>query len=229
MTDKIRLQEKLRINEEVRISTIYNDADRATLLKLRGMNSMDIYVQTQMKKVTEALDTRVKKLTELEDRIDKLEKGELDDELINSMKETAREIKEKGDLTITRKKEEKTVDVEVAKKSKDFYQQERQAERINKESYYKGALKHFSKSCDSIPEYMTRELNKMPSNQGYVWRGVYCFGSRNPTSKVDYKVTENQKGKKIITYWNKTHITVFEKIGPKGKETLISSVVRKNR
>jgi hypothetical protein len=229
MTDRIRLQEKLRINEEVRLSTIYNDADRATLLKLRGMNSMDKYVQTQMKKVTEALDTRVKKLTELEERIDKLENGDLDEELIDGMKETAREINEKGASTITRKKEEKTVDVEVAKKSKAYYQQERQSEKLNKEWYYKGALKHFSKSCDSIPEYMTRELKKMPSNQGYVWRGVYCFGARNPTSKVDYKVTENQKGKKIITTWNATHISVFEKIGPKGKETLISRNVRKNR
>ena len=229
MTDKIRLQEKLRINEEMRISTIYNESDRSSLMKLRGMDSSDTYVQTQMKKTTDSLNDRVQKLLDLEDRVEKLDNGELDDELISLMKENTREIKEKGDLTITRKREEKMTKAEDVKKSKEFYQRERKSEKLNKEGFYRGALNHFSKSCNSIPEYMTRELKKMPSNQGYVWRGVYCFGSRNPTSKVDFKVTENQKGKKVITYWNNTHISVFEKIGSKGRETLISRVVRKNR
>jgi hypothetical protein len=229
MTDKIRLSEKIKINEELRLKTRYNEVDTTALSKLRCMNASDLYVQTQLKKITEAVNTRTRKICELTDRIEKLERGELDEELLNTINKNTLEMKEKGRATITRKKEEKTVDVEDAKKSKEYYNKDRQTDKQNKSWYYKSAERHFSKSCDSIPEYMSRELKKMPSNQGYMWRGVYCFGERNPTSKTDFKVTENQKGKKLITYWNKTHITIFEKIGSKGKEKLMSKTIRKPR
>jgi hypothetical protein len=227
MTDTIRLVEKLRINEEIRMNTIYNDADRTTLLRLRGMNSSELYVQTQMKKVTESLNTRVQELTDLEERIEKLENGDLDEELIIAMEETAREIKEKGDLTITRKREAKAVSAADAKKSLDFYKQERQSMRMNKERYYKSAENHFHRTCDTIPDFMERDLKRLPSNHGFCLRGVYLFGPRAPTSKVDFKVTELQKGKQIITYWNKTHISIYEKVGRKGNETLLSRTIRK--
>jgi hypothetical protein len=229
MTDKLRLFEKIRINEELRMTTKYNEQDTLNLVKFRGMNASDNYVITQIKKVTEMISTRTEKLNELNTRLEKLENGELDEEMIATMKQNTVEMKEKGAATIVRKKEAKAVDAEDSKKSKEFYQQERKSDKQDKSWYYKSAERHFNKSCDSIPEYMIRELKKMPSNNGYVWRGVYCFGSRNPTSATEFKVTENQKGKKIITHWNKTHISVYEKVGAKGREILLSRTVRKNK
>lgn len=229
MTDKIRLTEKLKINEEIRMNTRYNEMDTTALLRFRGLNASDKYVCTQIEKMTNAISLRISTIQEFTERISKLERGELDEELTSMIRKNTTDTKEKGNATIIKKREEKLLDAEDAKKSKNYYDKERKNDKQDKEWYYDSAERHFNKSCDNIPEYMTRELKKMPSNHGYIWRGVYFFGGRNPTSNTEFKMTENQKGKKIITHWNTTYISVYETNGSKGVEKLISRTVRKKK
>lgn len=226
MSDYI-IGERNRLNEEIKKIHRYNDVDSSALSRFRGMNASDVYVQKQVEKLSISIEKRSDDLEQLTERLGKLDVGELDDELFNNMQKNRNEAKEKGHATIKRKKEAKAVDAESAKKSKEFYQMERKGNREGKAWIYKSAERHFFKACDSVPDWMLRDLSKMPANEGYVWKNVYCFGNRPKRSDV-FKVTEARKGMKFIHYWDSHTERKFKKEG-RDEPVLISEKLRKKK
>lgn len=224
----IRIHERNKINFEIKELSGYNDTDESKLTRFKGMNADDLYVETQMEKISKNIIERTDKIRTLTDRLYMLDNGELDSELKKIIDTNTFLSKTKGDDTKKRKKEEKASREEDVKLSKKYYNETRKHDRESKGWVYKSATKHFFRACDSIPEYMKINLKKMPSNTGFVWKSVYCWGERNPDSKTDYTMTENRKGFKIITKWNNTHVRVYEK---KGRENmvLISENLRKRK
>ena len=226
MSDYI-IYERNRINEEIKMLSRYNEVDSVALSRFRGMNASDPYVQKQTDKLSESVRNREIEIEDFNKRLRKLDAGELDTELAGIMQQNRNEAIEKGSATIKRKKEAKAVDAESAKKSKDFYQMERKGNREGKPWLYKSAERHFFKTCENIPDWMKRDLSKMPANEGYIWKNVYCFGDRPRRSDL-FKVTEANKGFKIIRYWDNTHERICKKEG-RGAEVLISTKLRKKK
>ena len=68
----------------------------------------------------------------------------------------------------------------------------------------------------------------MPANQGYLWKGVYCFGEKPAQQGNNYQITENKKGVKIIIRWDKDYERIYEKPS-RQREKLISEKKRKKK
>jgi len=220
-----RITERIKVNEELRILNKYNETDSATCSRFRVMSKTDNFVVAQLAKLQTKIEERNESIKCLEDRLDKLNTGELDEELKAVIDANVAEIKLKTEATKIKKLAEKTIKASDEKSSKSYYSIERQGDRMNKTWYFDAALNYFNKANNSIPDYMKRELSRMPSNTGYIWKGVYCFGDRPPTSNT-FSVTDNRKGMKIMHVWDKKYFSVYQKEG-KNEEVLVSQVLRK--
>lgn len=225
MNEQRKIDEKRKVNEEIRILNRYNEVDNATIGRFRTMSKNDSFVLTQLTKLEKQISERNTKIEELTERLNKLEAGELDDEIEADLKRISFEISEKSKVTTIKKKMEAELKNKDKKMSKEFYDLERKSDKMDKQWFYKSAQKHFEHANDTLPEYISRDLNKMPCNTGYSWKGVYFFGKRPENSNI-YTITENRKGMKIIIRWTKDYYNVYQKEG-KENELLISSTPRR--
>ena len=222
--EDIRRHEKSRITEELRISNKYNDNDSASLAKFRGLSN-DTYAQKQVEKLSEAISERTIKIEELSKRMEMLSTGEIDAELVSSIKATTAEVNAKHDEFLEKKRHLRELKKQDSEFGKKKFKEECQGDRLGKEYYYKGALKHFNRATDSIPEYMTRELERMPNNHAYVWKNVYFWGKKQTDRYRMSQATQNQKGYKIIERWDNNYLYVYEKQG-RMDEKLVSKTKR---
>lgn len=220
-----RISERIKINEEVRILNKYNETDLATCGRFRAMPKNDNFVIRQLEKLQNQIEERSVKIKFLQDRLQKLDTGELDDELKAIVDKNLAEIKLKTEATKTKKLAEKTIKESDEQSSKSYYAIEKQGDRMNRSWYFDASFNYFNKANNSIPEYMKRELSRMPANTGYIWKGVYCFGDRPATSST-FTMTDNRKGMKVMHVWDKKYFTVYHKEG-KNDEVRISHVERK--
>jgi len=219
-----RINEKNKIYEEIKELKLNINRSSDFTAKLRNMRA-DLYVTTQLEKQTTLISKNNERLLFLEERLKKLENGELDDELVDNAKESQREAVNKGNATILRKKEEKKVRKEDEKASKDYYSLMRKSDRENKAYMYESAARHFFRI--NPPDWMQKDLNNMPNNEGFVYKNIWFFGEK-PRSGNTSRITEANKGYKIITTWDCDYERVYRKEG-RNKETLISEKKRKKR
>lgn len=56
-------------------------------------------------------------------------------------------------------------------------------------NYYK----KFVEKNATVPEYIYRNLKNLPNNRGYIWKDIWYFGEKEPTSEIHY-LTEPNKG-----------------------------------
>lgn len=222
-----RISERIKLNEELRILNKYNETDSTTVSRFRGMPKNDNFVVRQLEKLQNQIEERTERIKSLEERLEKLNVGDLDDELKEIVDRNLAEIKVKAEATKIKKLAEKTIKASDEQSSKSYYAIEKQGDKMNKSWYFNSALNYFNKANDTIPEYMKRELSRMPCNTGYIWKGVYCFGERPQTSST-FTMTDNRKGMKIIHVWDKEYHSIYQKEG-KNDEVLISHVQRKQK
>ena len=85
---------------------------------------------------------------------------------------------------------------------------------------------YFLKKCDSLPSYMKSKLDNMPSNKGFIFRGVWFFGKKRPESTTTDFMFE-RKGKDVMMIYEITEAEtkVYEKNG--NKQVLKSVTPRK--
>ena len=86
------------------------------------------------------------------------------------------------------------------------------------------AYKRYTQIVESIPEYIRRNLNEMPANKGYIWKGVYLYGMR-PKEKPYKKTVLFEKlprGLLNIHEWNDNMYRMYEKNGKEPKQMILS-------
>ena len=114
-------------------------------------------------------------------------------------------------------------------KSKRFYQKTASADRENRfrEKDMQRAYMQYLNIVDTIPEYISKNLEEMPNNKGYIWRGIQCYGKQpeggNSNSTILF---EKQKGGLLIIHdRTPTEYKIFHK---KGKDKKVLYSVEKN-
>lgn len=217
--EKMRISEKNKLLQEIKILNTYINHDNSSVDKLRNMNSADKYVITQLSKLQESLKNNSEKLTNTESRLLLLEEGKLDKELIEETKKAGELAKQKGIETIRKKKEEKQIDEEDIKKSKNYYNLCRDSDKQSKEWYYRNSENHYFKTVEKLPGWISNELKNMPCNQGYIFKNVYFFGEK-PKSSDTFKMIEAQKGYKNIHKWDKDYEYMYKQISKKPLELI---------
>lgn len=225
--NELRTHELRNISEEIRLNTKYKETDETKLSRFKSQSSDDKYVVKQIEKLTQSILDRKDLLNSLSARYEMVENGELDTELINVVSENTKKFKEKFNehmVTIKAKKLEKEED---AKMGKEYYLKEVREDKKGKEWYYRSCFKHLNKATDSLPDYMKRDLERLPNNEGYIWKSVHFYGLKPPQGR-NTTLYENRKGYKIIHRWTNSFYTVHEKPS-RGVEKLVSKTPRKQK
>jgi len=221
-----RRAEKNRINDAIRQIKTYIRTDEATIERFRGAHTNIKYNTAQVAKLRAKNETRVQELGELDDRIDDLVAGNLDEELDADSLRTQQEIKSKDDEAKQRKRNAKIEKEAKSVVSKAYYQAGRQADRQHRWNQ-KGAdrsYKHFVRARDSIPDYMLRKLKNMPNNKGYIWKSVHCYGDRAAERGKPTVMFERQRGGILVIH--ETSATEYKIWHKDGKNRRVLHEVR---
>ncbi len=155
-------------------------------------NMDEKYVNNAIEKSQEAIEKlRDEKLMKMK-RYSDISEGLLDDEIMDSYRKRTVDIDAVGDIKINLKKQ---IQKDLDKKLQLSRKIERDARAIENKYKYSidNELNKMHRISDGIPDYVTKELNDMPNNHGYIWKGVHFYGKK-PDDNCEYMMKEPMKG-----------------------------------
>lgn len=220
--------ENRRTNEKNRIRTIIKDitcfinTDKSTIIRFKSLPQTDFNIK-QIDKLTAKNQERDDTIQELTERLEQVERGELDSELEGEYLLMVEEIRKKDNEHKIKKQQESEHLKERSEISKKFYKNEKTGDRQHRytEKDIDRSMGYFERACDSLPDYIKNNIKDMPNNKAYLWRDVYFFGERDEEPGEPVIIFEKRNGNMMITEWHKYETLVYEKRG-QGRKTLIS-------
>jgi hypothetical protein len=228
--DNRRLSERNRILNEIQTISCYITKDTSSIDRLELIKNSE-YAKAQIIKLTDKIQVRKTSLETFKCRLSLLETGQLDSELLKIYEQNKIEIDRKTNEKKQKKKIEEQNKLEDSRISKAFYQINRQSDREYRrtEKDADRALKHFNKTNNGLPDHIKRNLSGMPSNKGYIWKGVHFYGCRKPERNRPIVMFEKVRGGILRIYeYTPTEILISEKQG-KNRKVLVSREARKQK
>jgi len=209
---------KLEINDCKK----FIERSKETIGRLKHTNLGIEFIKNQIDKLKTSISEEEERLSVLNNKIVIVDKGGLDNE-INMEYSNNENRKKKLDHDremIT--KENKKDKQEKKDKSKNYWngiigaaRSERQKERD-----VRYAQSYFERTCDSLPEYMKRNIAEMPNNKGYIWKGIYLYGDLPEQSGPRVLFEKRKGGLLIIHEYTDKEYKIFEKNGKERKKLL---------
>jgi hypothetical protein len=222
-----RIEEKNRIRFRINLIETYIATDQNTIERLIMSNTNYSNIQTE--KITAKKSERLAEVNALRKRLLDVDKGLLDSELCQEYKVAKSEMERKTNDKIKKYNQEKNEKEQRSIKSQQYYQANRKNDRESnfKQKDMERTYKYYLRLCDSIPDYMTKKLNNMPNNKGYIWRGIYFYGNLPTEIGEPTVIFEKQKDLLIIHEWfNDGSYKIWNKKG-KNRKVLYESGVRR--
>jgi len=225
--ESFRIREKNDINNQIKNIKINISRNDSTIERLRSQEKSDFNIN-QIQKLHEKNKSYNTELEELNQKIIDINNGKYDCNL-KKESENAQLQLDKNNVKLQKKNEEK----ENKKKKEKIYMQKFYDMNRNRgpndlsESQIRYETKRFFKLCDSIPEYIIRNLESMPSNKGYIWRDLWCFGKLPEEPGKPLLMFEKCNNNILRIYEiDKTSRKIYEKQGT-GRKVLVSTEERK--
>ena len=216
--DKLRIAEKNRIATEIKTLNTSLTRSKATIDRFKGQDKSS-FNSTQIDKLTEKIKKDDELLITLNENLKKIDSGGYDSVINEEI------VKKNNDNANRKTKEKNDKKIEEKEKLDSFYKNQRFGGEISKYSLDKETDKYLTNAIN-IPDYIIANLKEMPSNKGYIWKGIWCFGEMKTKSQYPQILFEkNRNGNMYIHEINETHHCIFEKIG-KNNKTLKSKVER---
>ena len=165
----------------------------------------------------------------LEEKIELINKGGMDEILLKECEENQQKIKERALQKKIKKKIIEKDKNEKRERSTAFYKQTYSAKREQRYEnknldYYN---RYFNKVVSSIPEYLTKKLDKMPNNKGYIFRGVFLYGKLSCENQNKTTMFETKNKVQYIHEWDKeTNLYSLYKKHNRGRPVLIKQQPR---
>lgn len=162
------------------------------------------------------------------EKLQQIEDGTYVSVLNEEIESTKQEIKVKSEIS-KKKKLEKTQNNSFQRptnkksKTRTDYKQQPHFSNIKKEMDI--ATKYYFKDCASIPDYLLNKLENMPNNMGYIWKDIWCYGSKPCQHNfTEYVMFEKNYSKFYVHTFNPTtrEYCLYEKDNA-NKRHLISS------
>ena len=170
------------------------------------------------------LDEVEKKISNLSDRISKLDHGDLTEfneycnETLKRTQDTRKTERKLNDLKAIKQRSDKTQKDNTYKKLK----KERRSYRWDKKKY--GIYyRKFCKSVDSLPSYMKDNLKTMPNNKGYIWRSVHFYGELNAIRGEPLILFERRHGVLWIRKYYKDRTEIYKKANKDSNTELVET------
>lgn len=190
-----QIEGHLRLNENaekrLRKSTCNVDFNRTKIQKMKVQN--------------EEFKEEISKLT---DRLDALGRGKLTDELRKQREKATLVAREKTIQKRLKKMEGMEEKQEQSVSSKQFYVKNRKSDREIK-YHDKNCSRQYSymlRVCKSLPTYIRNNLDNMPNNKGYIWRGIHFFGKKKEDSDTVILFESNRGGSLKIHKWENNYL-----------------------
>ena len=214
--ESIRKQVSLNINLD--ISSLEASIKREEQ-NLKAIKRMSIPQELMIKKTNNMLECIQKWTTELENLKKKNEDilaGELDKEIIN-------DNPEKNKKKAKAKLKPMLIKDKIKPKHKHYQKFEFDAAARDANQYAS-----YLKVCESLPDYMRKNLREMTNNKGYIWRGCWFFGELPSNPYENTVVFEKCRGVLRIHETDRRTHKIYEKIGSERKN-LISTIPKKHK
>ena len=93
---------------------------------------------------------------------------------------------------------------------------------------YKYYYRQFCKAEETLPDYMRRNLDDMPNNKGYIWRGCWFFGKLPAYKGENTVIFEKGKSSMKIHEIDRQNYKIYEKIGQDRKNLIFSKPLKKH-
>lgn len=182
----------------------------------------DSYKLSQITFSTDSINQYKEEKEKINREITEIEEGNQDDTIQIDIKKTEDKIQAKHNKTVDKKKNETIKKKEGEKRMLDVRQEERKEDkkgyRLKKEIDYE--FKKYYYLCESIPNYITNNLETMPNNKGYIYRGLYLYGKQDKDNNDTITLFEKpNKDVLLIHEWRGNTFTKYEKVYSKNKNS----------
>jgi hypothetical protein len=222
---------KLRLSKKNEIYNNIKSAEKTILLNKNSINSlsknMTEFNSNKIKSIKQKNVELSSKIDLLNEDINKLNRGDFDEELSNEIKKNLEESKNKELSSQKKKKILQDDKDEMKSQLQKHYDVENKINRSSRwlEKDMQKAYDIFCKNNASIPDYILNNLEKMPSNKGYIWKNIWCFG-RLPEEKNKPVVMFDNKGGGVTMIHEcfSDFIYVYQKSG--NKKELVKTIPR---
>jgi len=165
----------------------------------------------------------------------KIKQQELQDN-ISRKKDDIEKLKLTGNEVLSGNKDSEIIKKNVAVKkvekskvkikAKPFVKNNYNPKQYVSEREYEYQYNHLMRVVETMPDYMKRNLEEMPSNKGYIWRGCWFFGKLREHKGENTVVFEKGRNTMKIHEFDNHNYRVFEKYG-QDRKILLSSRPRK--
>jgi hypothetical protein len=199
-----RISQRNKITLEIKNAKSLIDKNTQTISKLRKLPTSDFNTM-QINKLKDQTNSKKESIALLEKQMVDLNSGKLDDQIANEIEENAKRVnlisakKKSNDSLIA--KQNSTNFQEMEKHRTDFNSDTRHNKYI--ETSMQKSYDYFQKISNSIPDYVSRQLDKLPNNHGVIWRDVFFYGKLpdNGGSHIMHESTSKSVTK--IHEWNR--------------------------
>lgn len=224
--DQIRLSEKNLIKIDIKDKQVSISRNKETIKRLSNIQEHQNFYRKQIDKLNEKIKEDEQKIIEYEEKLIQISNGLLDDELMDRRIVNNDKMKKRDDISskkVIEKNEKKDEDKKILDNE---YKNFRKNDGTSEYSLNKETNKFFDNN-NKIPDYMKQNLKDMPSNKGYIWKNILCFGEL-PKESDNLILFEKCRNNilKIHEISYDRHL-IYEKNGKNQKE-LISNIERKH-
>jgi len=176
-----RRTELIKIKSQIKQEKVYIQNDESAIERLRKFTGDWSSEQIENRKVKNLL--RETEISSLEKRLDSVERGEFDNELVGIANP-----KKPKELPVAR---QKSVIFQTLPSKRSDNNTKREIEKN---------WQYFVKTRETIPVYMLKKLKNMPNNKGYIWKSIYCYGERPPNVGEPVILFETQKDGVLVIH-----------------------------
>ena len=223
-----RTLKKNKILNDIRDSENFISRSESTIKRIKNTQMGVNYINSEINRLKTAISTKSEVLEKLLEYLRLVDIGGLDEEI---MKEYNFNKERQNKLNKEKQYEKEKIDAEKKEKKsicKNYWNGVITESRDNRKKQRTMAYeyRYFLKVCDSLPEYIQRNLSEMPNNKGYIWRGVYFYGSLPPKSGPRVMFEKKRGGVLVIHEYTDLVYKRYEKKG-KDKKKLVYTEPKK--
>jgi hypothetical protein len=221
--DVQRRLRKNKLNIDIKDIKNFISSSNDTIKRIKNTNMGEEYISNYTDKLNKSIFEKNDKLLLLETELINTINGNMDDTINKEFTKQSNDVKTKQTASSNAKcvkKEERKVNKDIADSywKKVVTANKEQKQKIKDMKY---AYNYLNKVCDTIPPYMQKNLDNMPGNKGFIWRGVHLYGSLPEQSGP--RVMTEKKGNNQIIYENTpTTCKIFERKGKDKKHIIYS-------
>jgi len=225
--DKIRISEKNSLLSKLKDINSYIKRNSETIERFLSQEKSE-FNNKQIEKLRTKNKEYEQEIIDINKKIEDISSGKLDNDIMQSMKSNSINNNKKNEVANKKKIDEQKSKKELENKNiQKFYKMNRDRNDNESNEYnMRKEFDRFEKDCKSIPNYILNNLKEMPSNKGYIWKGIWCFGEL-PEQGKDIVMFEKLRNSNILRIYeiSDTYRTIYEKEG-KNQKKLVSKTKR---